>query len=340
MRALRHDSLTRRSAPLEPGGRSSCSSAQRMFSLPALGVAIIYPVHRSGAWPRPARRLDARSCLRDPGDGTQHRRRIRRACSTSAMPRFSLSAPTPSAFMTSPEQRLRPRRLDSSVSCRVSGRRMAVSWVVAAIFGVLLGAPTLRLRGDYLAIVTLGFGEIVPNFFLNAERHYRRHSRHSTRSPSRRLPSPGRASQLRCQTDQRNWYWLIWWSAFLVLHDPAALRLPVGRRGRPSGKMKSPPPAWASTGQNQALGVRARRVVRRVRGLGLLLRVPVSLHPTSSSSPSPSCSRPWSSSAASATSTAHRRRLLIGVFDRILAEELNRPLTGLASTNGDVPCRP
>jgi branched-chain amino acid transport system permease protein len=32
---------------------------------------------------------------------------------------------------------------------------------VAALFGVLLGAPTLRLRGDYLAIVTLGFGEIV-----------------------------------------------------------------------------------------------------------------------------------------------------------------------------------
>src|SRR5205823_349579 len=32
-----------------------------------------------------------------------------------------------------------------------------------------LGAPTLRLRGDYLAIVTLGFGEIVPTFFLNAE---------------------------------------------------------------------------------------------------------------------------------------------------------------------------
>jgi branched-chain amino acid transport system permease protein len=45
---------------------------------------------------------------------------------------------------------------------------LAVSWIVAAIFGVLLGAPTLRLRGDYLAIVTLGFGEIVPNFFRNA----------------------------------------------------------------------------------------------------------------------------------------------------------------------------
>ncbi len=33
--------------------------------------------------------------------------------------------------------------------------------VLAGIFGVLLGAPTLRLRGDYLAIVTLGFGEII-----------------------------------------------------------------------------------------------------------------------------------------------------------------------------------
>ncbi len=46
---------------------------------------------------------------------------------------------------------------------------LAVSWVVAALFGVLLGAPTLRLRGDYLAIVTLGFGEIVPNVFRNAK---------------------------------------------------------------------------------------------------------------------------------------------------------------------------
>jgi ABC-type branched-subunit amino acid transport system permease subunit len=39
---------------------------------------------------------------------------------------------------------------------------------VAAVFGILLGAPTLRLRGDYLAIVTLGFGEIVPIVFREA----------------------------------------------------------------------------------------------------------------------------------------------------------------------------
>jgi branched-chain amino acid transport system permease protein len=41
---------------------------------------------------------------------------------------------------------------------------------IAATFGVLLGAPTLRLRGDYLAIVTLGFGEIVPIVFKNIDK--------------------------------------------------------------------------------------------------------------------------------------------------------------------------
>lgn len=45
-----------------------------------------------------------------------------------------------------------------------------VIWIaaaMAAIWGLLLGAPTLPLRGDYLAIVTLGFGEIVPVLFRN-----------------------------------------------------------------------------------------------------------------------------------------------------------------------------
>ena len=48
---------------------------------------------------------------------------------------------------------------------------LVVGALVAATFGVLLGAPTLRLRGDYLAIVTLGFGEIVPIVFLNADKY-------------------------------------------------------------------------------------------------------------------------------------------------------------------------
>ncbi len=48
-----------------------------------------------------------------------------------------------------------------------------VVWVavaVAALAGILLGAPTLKLRGDYLAIVTLGFGEIMPVLVRNLDR--------------------------------------------------------------------------------------------------------------------------------------------------------------------------
>ncbi|WP_052098234.1 branched-chain amino acid ABC transporter permease [Paenibacillus stellifer] len=41
--------------------------------------------------------------------------------------------------------------------------------VLAAVFGVLIGMPTLRLNGDYLAIATLGFGEIIRIIMLNTE---------------------------------------------------------------------------------------------------------------------------------------------------------------------------
>jgi len=47
---------------------------------------------------------------------------------------------------------------------------LPIGAAVAALFGVLIGAPTLKLRGDYLAIVTLGFGEIV-RIFLNNLSH-------------------------------------------------------------------------------------------------------------------------------------------------------------------------
>jgi branched-chain amino acid transport system permease protein len=43
------------------------------------------------------------------------------------------------------------------------------SAALAGLFGVLLGAPTLKLRGDYLAIVTLGFGEIIRVFLNNLD---------------------------------------------------------------------------------------------------------------------------------------------------------------------------
>ena len=45
---------------------------------------------------------------------------------------------------------------------------LAIGGLVAAVFGVIIGLPALRLRGDYLAIVTLAFGEIVRSVFMNS----------------------------------------------------------------------------------------------------------------------------------------------------------------------------
>src|SRR6187551_1442781 len=46
---------------------------------------------------------------------------------------------------------------------------LLIAALLTAYGGVLIGLPTLRLRGDYLAIVTLGFGEIIPQFVRNAD---------------------------------------------------------------------------------------------------------------------------------------------------------------------------
>ena len=42
---------------------------------------------------------------------------------------------------------------------------LMIGGVAAAVFGLLIGVPVLRLKGDYLAIVTLGFGEIIKSVF-------------------------------------------------------------------------------------------------------------------------------------------------------------------------------
>jgi branched-chain amino acid transport system permease protein len=46
---------------------------------------------------------------------------------------------------------------------------MIIAGFIAAFFGLVIGAPTLRLKSDYLALVTLGFGEIIPQVFVNGE---------------------------------------------------------------------------------------------------------------------------------------------------------------------------
>ena len=50
-----------------------------------------------------------------------------------------------------------------------SGRCSLLAGVITALFGIMIGLPTLRLRGDYLAIVTLGFGEILPQVARNGD---------------------------------------------------------------------------------------------------------------------------------------------------------------------------
>jgi branched-chain amino acid transport system permease protein len=46
---------------------------------------------------------------------------------------------------------------------------LLLAGVVAAIFGIIIGIPALRLKGDYLAIITLGFGEIIRVILLNID---------------------------------------------------------------------------------------------------------------------------------------------------------------------------
>ncbi len=120
---------------------------------------------------------------------------------------------------------------------------LVVAFVVSAIFGVLLGAPTLRLRGDYLAIVTLGFGEIVPNFFLNATP-----LTGGTRGINPIAKPPALGPLTFGQTDQRNWYWLILavglFSVFLIL------RLYGSRLGRSWQAIREDELAASSMGIN------------------------------------------------------------------------------------------
>jgi len=125
---------------------------------------------------------------------------------------------------------------------------MAVSWIVAAVFGVLLGAPTLRLRGDYLAIVTLGFGEIVPDFFTNASGLTRGpQGIGQIANPPTITLSGGREIAFSA-TNQLNWFWLILvvvlFSLFLIT------RLYDSRLGRSWQAIREDEIAAASMGIN------------------------------------------------------------------------------------------
>jgi branched-chain amino acid transport system permease protein len=58
---------------------------------------------------------------------------------------------------------------------------LIIAGAFCALWGVVIGAPTLRLRSDYLALVTLGFGEIIPQVFTNGDSLFGRNITNGTR---------------------------------------------------------------------------------------------------------------------------------------------------------------
>jgi ABC-type branched-subunit amino acid transport system permease subunit len=143
-------------------------------------------------------------------------------------------------------------------------RVVGILWLagaLASIGALLVGIPTLRLRGDYLAIATLGFGEIIYNLIITTE-HI----------------GPfyvGGSSGLHAIPIYRNTRFF-WTFAMVVVCVVTVWRLVYSNKGRPSwpcAKMRSPPRPWGSIPPST--------------------KSPPS--PSARSSPaSPAASRPWS----------------------------------------------
>jgi branched-chain amino acid transport system permease protein len=204
---------------------------------------------------------------------------------------------------------------------------LAVSWVVAALFGVLLGAPTLRLRGDYLAIVTLGFGEIVPNFFRNAK------GVTGGIAGINRIDTPtdftilGHHFEFLAQ-NQRNWYWLMLLIGMLSLL--MIRRLYNSRLGRTWAAIREDEIAAASMGVNLvktklwafALGASFAGFAGSIWGAAFQIVEPNQFEFQVSITILAMVILGGLGNIYGVVVGA----FLIGIFDRILAEELTRPL--------------
>ena len=113
--------------------------------------------------------------------------------------------------------------------------------LICAVFGVIIGLPTLRLRGDYIAIVTLAFGEIIGTIAINGTDIHLTSGNGTTSDPGMTLtagnqgisaldlpyfPGIGKFQLLNL----RAWYWLIFAILLLVLF--VNIRLRDSRLGR------------------------------------------------------------------------------------------------------------
>ena len=142
--------------------------------------------------------------------------------------------------------------------------------ILAAIGGTLIGLPTLRLRGDYIAIVTLAFGEIIGRIALNGAEikigDYKLTNGQQAISPIDQPDLPFFA-QFDSAFSLRGYYWL----GLAMLADRAdrQLRLRDSRLGRAWIALREDEVAAASHGRaaraNEAARLRARRGDRRRR---------------------------------------------------------------------------
>lgn len=112
---------------------------------------------------------------------------------------------------------------------------------MAALFGLLLGLPVLRVKGDYLAIVTLGFGEIIRIIFNNLDRPV------NITNGAMGLSSIQAPSLFGYKFAFPNqYYFIVVFILALVIFNVKDWSIPgSGGLGRRSGRTKSPPSRWA-----------------------------------------------------------------------------------------------
>jgi branched-chain amino acid transport system permease protein len=104
---------------------------------------------------------------------------------------------------------------------------LVAAMIVAALAGVIIGLPTLRLRGDYIAIVTLAFGEIIGVFAVNGDSiHFGSYHLTAGRqgiTPVDPVQLPG-LSAFDQSTNLRPWYWTALVLVLIVLFVNKRLR--------------------------------------------------------------------------------------------------------------------
>jgi len=126
---------------------------------------------------------------------------------------------------------------------------LVAAMILAALAGALIGLPTLRLRGDYIAIVTLAFGEIIFTIATNGDAveigGYKLTEGQQAISPVDQPKLPG-FSQLDSAFSLRGYYWLGLIMAVLVLLINLALR--ESRLGRAWIALREDEVAAASMG--------------------------------------------------------------------------------------------